>query len=279
MLVLLLKGPRDRRLIKVAAVPKLYLRADVRALNYEFRYRLGGSTDGKRRRWNVIRIGNTGTVTPRQAEDEARRLNALMQAGKDPKSELALEEAFRALEARRERTTEHFLVDYLAQLPATKHGRTEGGSLKLAIAEMGVGDFAPKAITVEDVLCLLKLHKGRAAAVHRQGALSRFLDHLVAIEVIDANVVSRIPKKNRARPSTPRERVLTADEIKRLWMATLEFDAARRDYLRAMILAPLRRERMAELKAKDVSLKEGLIVVPAVLMRKRPIRLDCRKRC
>jgi integrase len=274
VLVSLLKGPRDRRLIKAAGAPKLYLRADARALNWEFRYRLGGLVDGKRQPRNVIRLGNTGTLTIRQAEDEAKRLDALLRAGKDPKDELAREEATQALAAQRERTTDFFLTEYLDDLPKSKHGSTEGGALRLAVQEMGVRGIAPTAITTEDVLRLLKLHKGRPAAVHRQGALSRFLDHLVALGIVERNVVKSVPKRSRAKPTAPRERVLSADEMKRLWLAAEDFGPTRRDYLRAMILAPLRRERMAELRAGDVSLRDNLITLPGVVMKKRPVKLE-----
>src|SRR4051794_31662484 len=108
------RGPRDRRRLKVAGAPKLYVSVDARALTYQFRYRLPGMVGGLQHPLQVITVGTTATLSPRQAEDEAMRLDAMLKAGRDPKVELQSETAARVLAASLHRSVDVFLVEYLA---------------------------------------------------------------------------------------------------------------------------------------------------------------------
>src|SRR5262249_11985923 len=113
-----------------------------------------------------------------------------------------------------------------------------------------------------DILRLLDKHKGSLGLSRtRFGALSRCLDWHAERDTSFLNPCKLIGRKFRPKRPPPRQRVYTAAEIKALWDAAGALDNTRRDFLRLMILAPLRRMECSELTAASMDLGRGALVL------------------
>ena len=97
---------------------------------------------------------------------------------------------------------------------------------------------------------LARLHADRpATGRHRVGSLNRLYKWLASVEAASANPVVNIALPS---PPAPRTRVLTAGQVKALWEAGDALPEPRRDYLRLLLLLPLRRQELADTRRNDI---------------------------
>jgi integrase len=96
-----------------------------------------------------------------------------------------------------------------------------------------------------------------AQAVHMIGEIMRILRWLY-----DHDALDRLPQVKTPKPPPSRKRFYSAEEIQKVWLAAANTgDEARADYLRAVILLPLRRMELATAKAGDVISRDSQRVI------------------
>lgn len=235
----------------------LTLNIGKRGATWSYRYRLRGlDHTGKRHEKKMVTLGSVTQLNPTEARTAAEQLKAQARDGIDPVAEAKAKKA-------RERSLIQHSETYMATLPDTRHGESEGRNVKLAIREMNVG--RAEDITVATVRDLVTMHRDKpAVAMHRLGALRRFLQTLVEDGVIASNPADGLAKRNKPAPPAPRSTVPTAAHVQALWNA--EFQArheVKSAYLRSMLLVPLRMGEMEALTTGDV--KDGVLTVPGLV--------------
>lgn len=207
---------KDRSVVKTlrdTIVPGFYLRVGPQAASYYLSYKPAGRRpDGRQFPSQDIKIGTTESHSLAEARREAARLKVEVSEGKDPSAIRRADKRAEALRRRRMVTMATAAEAYLESgvKGSKNHVTTESGSLRLAIREMDVADTPPAEVTTADVLRMLELNHGQPRAVHRFGALRRFMDDLVNRDVIDANPCDRVAKRKRPKPPAPRCRVYSA---------------------------------------------------------------------
>lgn len=252
------------KVLRDTEVPGLQLRIGKKSASFYLDYKPPGHRpDGRRMASRSARIGSVESHNVAEARKEAARLKVAIAEGLDPTAEKKAKKA--AAEAARARATtvaaeaDRYISSHVRGSP--RHVTTESGALRHAIEEMGIAGSAPEAVTVADVARLLNLHRGRACAVHRYGAVKRFFDMLVANEVMELNPCDRIPRRSRPKPPAPRTRVYSAPEIKALLDAAAELPPERGRFLRSAVLLPLRIGELLALRWSNVDIENGRIVL------------------
>ena len=206
--------------------------------------RRGLDADGKRRPKQTVRLGDLATMTPTEARVEAEAIKAAIRAGRDPVGEMrAAKEAQRLASVRSVSCADAAAVYIQRRGNGTTHLGNENGQLKLALADMNVERAPCEALTAADLRRLLDKHKGHAArALARLGAVSRFLDDCVEREIVGGNVARTLSRRARPPKPMPRTRVYSAAEVQALWESREALGETRGDFLRFMLLSPLRRQ-------------------------------------
>jgi integrase len=139
----------------------------------------------------------------------------------------------------------------------------ETRNLRLAIEEMEAGTIALADLSRADVLRLVDRHRAKPAVAYaRFGALSRCMDWHAERDERLVNPCRLIGRKFRPKRPAPRQRVYTATEIKALWDAGDAMNDAYADFLRLMILAPLRRMECSELKPANLDKGRRALLLP-----------------
>ena len=220
---------------------------------------------GGKRTYNVMpringrqvryRLGTTESLSLSEARDMARDVFKNAAKGIDPR------EADRQakIEAERSRRNsfrsvfEDYLADYAADL------RTKDKIKKTMEREVLPlwGSRPIKGITRADVKQLVrdKRAKGAAVASNRLHSLIRtVLNYALGEDIIEANPAARIGKRILAEEH-PRERRLSDDELRRVWLAAEELGAPFGPMIKTMILTGQREGQVANLKWTDI--KDG----------------------
>lgn len=174
---------------------------------FSVRYVFGG----KHRRV-VLGEYRRGGLSLAKARDAAGKMRARILNGEDPAAER------KAAKAKKTDTVTSLATDYL-----TKHARKFKRSADQDERILNVdvlprwGDRSVKALTRRDVRELVERVADRGAPVMANRVLAvvrKMLNFAVDHDWIDANPAARVQKP---APETSRDRVLTADEIRRLW--------------------------------------------------------------
>ncbi len=239
------------------------LRVGKRSASYFLDYKpVGIRPDGRQNPSQSLKIGTTDSHSPSEARSEAARLKVEVTQGGDPAATKRAEKASRELATARATKMSDAVDEYISFSlhGSTRHVTTEGGGLKLAVQEMGADNTSPSDVTSTDILRMLTLHKGRACAVHRYGALRRFFDDLVSRDIVTANPCDRVPKRHRPKPPAPRTRYYTAFEIQALFMAD-GLPKSETDFLRTSIYLPLRFGELCELRESDLDRTRSRLVL------------------
>jgi integrase len=255
------------KILRDTEVRGLYLRIGPRSASYNLDYKPAGTTsDGKQHASKTIKVGTVHSHSLTEARNEAARLKVEVHDGKDPQGEKKAAIKAKAMEQARAQSMSEHADQYIATCltGSRNHITTQSGALRHAIAEMGVGDQAPIGVTVADVKRLLARHKGRALAVHRFGALSRFFDELLSLEAVTSNPCASIPKRQRPKPPAPRSRVYSAREVQRLLQAE-GLPPERKAFLVAAVFLPLRFGELEGLMWGHIDLRGDCLNLPAKL--------------
>ena len=254
--------------------------------SWTLRFRPRGlNPDGSRPSPNVFVIGDAALISVDEARAEAAALRARISTGAHPTREKAARRSQTSrdrdaamTEAQRRaamlagilnpgaaKNTMALDLSVLADANLSQcvtafdlHGsrgnaKTRGETkahLMLALEETDMAEMKAVDLKPARVAALARLHAGRpATGRHRVGALNRLYKWLCSIEAATANPVANVALPS---PPAPRTRVLTAEQVKALWEAGDVLPEPRRDYLRLLMLLPLRRQELADTRRSDV---------------------------
>jgi len=177
-------------------------------IEFSVRYRFQGT----QRRFVLGEFGESPNLTLAKAREAAEAARVSIRAGHDPAAER------RAAKAERTDTVKSLVDDYL-----TKHAKKRKRSWEEDERVLMVdvipkwGDRSVRDITRRDVRALIEGIAKRGAPIMANRTLEivrKMLNFAVQHDWIDANPASRIEKPG---VEVQRERVLTDDEIRRLW--------------------------------------------------------------
>lgn len=245
------------------------------------RWRWRGRPHGKRpdgTRWpqTSVLIGNTSSHSLAEAKTEATALRLRNGAGGDPAAERRAaaqkqrDDARAALAAAKAaaaaRITCGMKLDEYERVLASrqtkrgkplsaKHQREERLQVGLALDLVGVRDLAVGDITKATVeKIMLGTPLGSRAA--RFGALHRFLSWAMPEDATPPT--ARFRRHERPTQLLPRQRVLTAEEWRAVWMAADGLrEAVHADLVRLMMLVPCRESEAAAARWRDLDLAGG----------------------
>jgi integrase len=225
--------------------------------------RRGLDADGKRHPKQTVRLGDLATMTPTEARVEAEAIKAAIRAGRDPVGEMRkAKEAQRLASVRAVSCADAAAVYSKRRGNGTTHLRNENGQLKLALADMKVERTACDALMAADLRRLLDKHQGHPARARaRLGAVSRFLDDCVEREIVGVNVARTLSRRALPPKPTPRKRVYSAAEVQALWKTREALGETRGDFLRFMLLSPLRRQEASGLCTGDFDASRNVVVI------------------
>ena len=266
--------------------PGLLLVIGRRTASWTLKFRPRGlNPDGSRPSPNVFVIGDAALISVDEARAEAAALHARIATGAHPTREKAARRAQTSsdrdavmTEAQRRAAMLAGILDpgpfknamaldlsVLADANLSQcvtafglHGsrgnaKTRGETkahLMLALEEMNVAEMKAVDLKPARVAALARLHADRpATGRHRIGALNRLFKWLCSVEAATVNPVANVALPS---PPAPRTRVLTAEQVKALWEAGDVLPEPRRDYLRLLMLMPLRRQELADSRRSDV---------------------------
>ncbi len=207
-----------------------------------------------RRRW--ITLGELGTeVTLSEARARAREIVAESVLGGDPVGDRRRAEAIPLLRA--------FLDDYAAWSEKTKKARTlraEAVYRKVAEKRLGsvrLDEIEPAALRE---IALDYTKAGQLYSANRfLSFMSAVLSQAVKLGHIATNPAAAVPRN----VEKPRKRVLSADELGRLWSALeTEPDAGLRAAFVLMVVTGCRSSEAREARWSDLDLEAGVWTVP-----------------
>jgi len=272
-------------------------------MTWRFDYKPRGldPATGKRFSTRSVTIGNPATHTPEEARAAANVFKGQAKSGVDPADTRRAKIAASAV--RRGQTLNRLLAEYATVLPNRPKMRGAGklspralaeetANARAAVAAMNGGEKPVSEIVVADVRAMLRSSANLpAAALHRFGALSRFLDWCRDEDLISVNPCSLLPKPSRPKPVAARQEYLSADSLGTLWKAAGNaegLEVIQRDFIRFLIAVPCRRNEAATLDWLHLDLVAGEWRQPAALTKNGdahklhlpPLALDLlRSRC
>jgi integrase len=220
---------------------------------YVARYQHAGKT--KR-----FRIGPTDLFTPAKAREEARKILAEAALGRDP-------QAIKA-ESRKPKAARHALGVVVRDYLARRRGELRRNSFDSVQRYLAGGYFQKlHALDVDDIqrrdvaeaVGAIEEEHGRVAAARARTTLHAFYQWAMSEGRAESNPVAgtRTPAK-----SPPRDRVLTGEELARIWNAsdpTTEYGQV----IRLLILTGCRRAEVGGMRWSEIDLERGLWTLPA----------------
>jgi integrase len=269
-----LKGKIDRKLIDSAVKKQrltgsrvvladtecfgLRLVVNSKSASWTYAYRCRGFVDGgKRHPQKTMKLGDLASLNAIEARFAAENVKAQVREGNDPASEARAQKRVLALIAARQKSLEQWLVEYGLSFGTnpTNHQQSELAHVRRAIHELKIFEASPDDIVTADFRRLIQMHLGRpSTARHRFGAFSRFFDFLLDNDVILKNPADGVSKSKRPKPSNPRERFYTEEELKCLWHPSGPIHDKYLRFLRFMICVPFREGEASRLQVKQVDL-------------------------
>jgi integrase len=214
---------------------------------FVFWYRIGGQ-----RRKMVL--GAVTAITVGEARKRAAVLHAEVKLGKDPAGEKAV------AKAHADETVAGVLPSYLRQRKERLRPRAYVEVERHLLSH--ARRIHPQALTgvtrrdVAAVLMAIETSKSGATANRVRSSLSAFFVWCMKEGLLEANPAAFTDR----RPEKSRDRVLTADELRRIWNA-LQGDPYGA-VMRLLILTGARREEIGALKWSEVDLEKALITLP-----------------
>src|SRR5215472_12962326 len=225
------------------AVTGFGARRQTNLVHYYVRYRHNGI--------QVVRsIGRHGALTPDTARAKAKQLLGVVAGGTDPFAQTLSGEGFgatvdryldrkrAALKPRSFRETERYLRNHSSPLH----------SLKLAQIDRRI---------VAALLGEIETSSGPIARNRARSALSSLFNWCIQEGLLDTNPVQGTGK---AAEGGSRERVLTQDELRKLWCAL--DDSPFSNIFRLLLLTGQRRQEIGALQWSEVDLARKMIVLP-----------------
>ena len=221
---------------------------------YLYQYRMGGR-GAKVRRYT---IGLHGVWTPDAARKEARRIAQLVDQGVDPATEKSRKQR-EEVELGFSAYAERFIDEYL---------RSEWqGGFELAaglLRRVAIPTFRHRpitAITRADISALMDKLADRPAARRNTFTVVRRLFRWA----VNRGDIQLSPLQEMEPPPAPasRDRVLSGDELKWVWLAADTLGYPFGDFVKFLILTGQRREEVSQLEWSEIDQKSALWTIPA----------------
>jgi integrase len=216
--------------------------------------------DGRTRR---LTFGTYPAMSVTAAREQAEQLHAQTKLGRDPAQEKADAKASAG------ETFGACLSDYL------RHRRAQGKLRQTTLSEIErhltvnlralhdirIDKLHRRAIAAE--LSRFAAERGPVQANRTRASVIKFLNWCVGEGYIESSPAQLINKN----PERPRDRLLTMDELARIWRSLPAGDFG--DILKLLTLLGQRRDEIALLEWSEVDLDRGVISLPASKMKNR----------
>lgn len=256
-----LRPPTDRERVEVwdGALPGFGLRITRSGAKV---FQIMTRIHGKAARFS---LGRHSEMTLVQAREAARaKLRAISEGG-DPKADerAAALELERQREAKAKNTFETVMADWLKRDQASNRSLRE-------VERIVQAEFLPRwrgrdvaEVTRRDVLDLLdaKVDAGAVTMANRVLAhLRRFFNWCIERGIMERSPCAGLPAPGR---EVKRDRVLTDDELRLVWMASAEVGWPFRDIVRILIMTGQRRDEVGGMAWPEVDLDRAEWTIPA----------------
>ena len=266
----------SRHVITDSERPGLALITNATSQTWSYSYKPRGvdPETGRRPNTKSVTLGSPATLSPVEARAEANRLKDAVGAGGDPAlaRKAAIDEAARS----RASTVESAVEGYLTRLPMKE--RRSGGLisarwadeqayyLRRAVDELGIASDPIESVNVKTVRTLQQ----GGAYRHTFGAMSRFLDWCVHVDLLQCNPAASIGRAFRPASGGRRERTPTLRELALIWKAAERaLEAVFCDFVQFAITAPARRGEIATMDWRHVDLEARVWRRPGRLLKNR----------
>jgi integrase len=210
-------------------------------------------------------VGEYGALTLEAARQKAREWIALVQRGTDPKVE---EQRLRYGELRKQRHTfatvaEEYLKQHVAGQRTARD--TTRAIRKELIVPLGAKPVAE--VTREDVTNILRVIKDRAP--YMAHIVYGHVQSLYAWAINEGTYGLEAAPTDRMKPAKligakkPRQRVLTDNELRALWRATVKMEYPFGPMFQLLALTGMRKAEAGDASWHEIDLGAKLLVVPA----------------
>jgi integrase len=216
-----------------------------------------------------IKLGDTSAITLAAAIAAAAKLKAVIAAGGDPAGERrrAIADRIAARTAEAARATCRELIGLYGASMASRgvtsgHIQDEIGHLTRGLDAVDMLDAPPEEVTAEAVETMMARCPVKSRAT-RFATLNRFL--IWALRRARSDTVpptAVFARHERPKRGEPRQRVLTLDELKAIWLAAGELSGIEGDLTQFLICVPCRRGEASLMQWRDLDLAGGTWTMP-----------------
>jgi integrase len=224
--------------------------------SWAFRYRFGGRT-------RKLTIGASPEIGLKDARDLARAAHLQIASGEDPgAAKRAARTDATALPARDmvEKVAAQFLARHVKNLgPATR------SEVERVVAKEILPTFRGRRLSEikrPDVIAWLDAIVDRGAPISANRALSWFkglCNFAIERGVLDVSPIAAIKAPS---PETPRDRVLSDDELRAVWEAADALEPVPAGFIKLLILTGQRRSEVAEMRWAEIDLEKRVWTLP-----------------
>jgi integrase len=211
---------------------------------YYVRYRHNGA--------QVVKsIGRHGALTPDTARAKAKQLLGVVAGGTDPFAQALVGEGFAA-------AVDRYLERRRASLRPVTYGETERYLRGLAAPLHSLRLEQIDRRKVAALLGGIETSSGAASRNRARSALSAFFNWCITEGLLEANPVTGTAK---AAEGGSRERVLTKEELRKLWRSL--DDGSFSNVVRLLLLTGQRRNEIGKLQWSEIDFAKQQIILPA----------------
>ena len=221
--------------------------------------RRGFDFSGKRHPQRTLKLGDLSALTPNEARVKMEEIKAEVRNGGDPAKRIEIEKRKSREQEFKDRSLGVWLEDYRHNVlgTETKYKNTEFQHARLALQELNVFKSSASVLTVPVLRKLEAIHREKpATGRQRFGSLSRFIDFLVSEDVLPSNPAKNVPRWQRPKMPPPREVVYNLNELRQLWSPQCDIREDYLNFVRFMMLVPLRAGEAANLTNNNVFVDE-----------------------
>ena len=221
--------------------------------------RRGVDFNGKRHPQRTLKLGDLSALTPNAARLKMEEIKAEVRNGGDPAKRIEIEKRKSREQEFKDRSLSVWLEEYRHNVlgTETKYKNTEFQHARLALQELNVFKSTASVLTVPVLRKLEAIHREKpATGRQRFGSLSRFIDFLVSEDVLPSNPAKYVPRWQRPKMPPPREVVYNLTELRQLWSPQCNIREDYLNFVRFMMLMPLRAGEAANLTANNVFVDE-----------------------
>ena len=221
--------------------------------------RRGVDLNGKRHPQRTLKLGDLSALTPNAARLKMEEIKAEVRNGGDPAKRIEIEKRKSREQEFKDRSLSVWLEEYRHNVlgTETKYKNTEFQHARLALQELNVFKSTASVLTVPVLRKLEAIHREKpATGRQRFGSLSRFIDFLVSEDVLPSNPAKNVPRWQRPKMPPPREVVYNLNELRQLWSPQCDIREDYLNFVRFMMLMPLRAGEAANLTNNNVFVDE-----------------------